>query len=181
MKVYIHLAEGFEEIEALTVVDVLRRANIHIEMVSVLGTKEVVGAHDIKVVSDVLFEEANYEDCDMIVFPGGMPGTLNLEKHKELIKIIKDFYSRDKWIAAICAAPKILGNLGLLKEKKATCYPGFEEELVGAKLSDENVVLDSNIITSRGPGTAITFSLKIVEVLLGKDISQDLMQKMIIL
>lgn len=181
MKAYLHLAEGFEEIEALTVVDVLRRANIHIEMVSVLRTKEVVGAHDIKVVSDILFEEANYEDCDMIIFPGGIPGILNLEEHKGLIKIIQEFYFRDKWIAAICAAPKILGNLGLLKDKKATCYPGFEEELVGAKLSDKNVVLDSNIITSRGPGTAIAFSLKIVEVLLGKDITQDLMQKMITL
>ena len=180
MKVYMHLAEGFEEIEALTVVDVLRRAEIEIETVSVTGNKEVKGAHHIKVRTDMLFEEAEYDKCDMMVLPGGMPGTVNLERHKELCEHIKEFNDKGKWIAAICAAPKILGNLGMLSEKPATCYPGFEGELKGAIIKDEPVVQAGRIITSKGPGTAIAFSLKLVEVLKERKIAEKISEEMMV-
>lgn len=181
MKLYLHLAEGFEEIEAITVIDVLRRAGIDIETVSITGSKEVKGAHDIKVVSDKHFEEVDYNNCEMIIFPGGMPGTMNLESHKGLSKKVMEFQQEGKWIAAICAAPKILGNLELLVGKDATCYPGFEEELKGANISSDAVVQSDKIITSKGPGTAMLFALRIVEVLKGKEIAEDLKGKMIVL
>lgn len=180
MKVYLHLAEGFEEIEALGVVDVLRRANIVIETVSITGKKEVTGSHDIIIIADRLFEEADYDQVDMIVFPGGMPGAENLEKHEGLMEKIKEFNHQDKWIAAICAAPKILGKLGILKNKIATCYPGYEIELKGAQISYNPVVQSGKIITSRGPGTTILFALKIVEVLNGSDIADKLKAKMVV-
>ncbi len=180
MKVYMHLAEGFEEIEALTVVDVLRRAEIDIETVSVTDSKEVKGAHHIKVCADTLFEGADYDECGMIVLPGGMPGTVNLERHKELCKHIKKFNDEGKWIAAICAAPKVLGNLGILSEKPATCYPGFEGELKGAIIKDEPVVQAGRIITSKGPGTAMAFSLKIVEVLKERKTADKISEEMMV-
>ncbi len=180
MKVYLHLAEGFEEIEALTVVDVLRRAHINVETVSVSGSKEVNGAHNIKVFADRVFEEIDYNNCDMIVLPGGMPGTVNLEAHKGLIKNIKEFYCQEKWIAAICAAPKILGNLGMLSKKPATCYPGFELELKDAVMTNEPVVQAGKILTSKGPGTAILFSLKIVEIIKDKKTARIIKESMMV-
>ncbi len=168
MKVYLHLAEGFEEIEAVTVVDVLRRADIDVETVSISGKKEVTGAHKITVTADKLFKEINYDKGTMIVLPGGMPGTLNLGNHAGLTEKIKAYAKQDKWLAAICAAPMVLGRLGTLNQKSATCYPGFEKELSGANyLASVPVVQSGKIITSRGPGTAILFALKIVEVLIG--------------
>ncbi|MHB8125174.1 MAG: DJ-1 family glyoxalase III [Desulfitobacteriaceae bacterium] len=169
MKIYLHLAEGFEEIEALTVVDVLRRANMDVETVSITGKKDIIGAHNIIVTTDKVFAEIDYDNGDMIVLPGGMPGTKNLEEHSGLIEKIKAYEQQDKWIAAICAAPMILGKLGILNNRTATCYPGFESELIGADLSSASVVQSGKIITSRGPGTAMLFALKIVEVLNGSD------------
>jgi len=178
--VYVHLADGFEEIEALTVVDVLRRADIAVKMVSVTDSKAVRGAHDIVVAADLLFREADYGICDMIVLPGGMPGTANLGKHEGLIKQLNIFAQEGRWLAAICAAPSILGGLSLLNEKRATSYPGYESQMIGAIYTEERVVRDGNLITSRGPGTAIEFSLELVTVLKNEQAAAALRNKMII-
>lgn len=180
MKVYVHLADGFEEIEALTVVDVLRRAEIDVQTVSVTGNKEVTGSHQIKVIADSLFEETDYSKADMIVLPGGMPGTLNLEKHEGLREKILEFQRAGKWLAAICAAPSVLGKLELLKGKTATCYPGFEKHLVGAEVCEDRVVVSGNVITSRGPGTAIYFALEIVRIIKGQETANKLKKGMIV-
>ncbi len=168
-KVYIFIAEGFEEIEALTVVDLLRRAKLDIVMASVTGNKLVTGSHNIAVITDILFEDTDFEDAAMLVLPGGMPGTTNLEKHEGLDRLLTDFHKRGKNLAAICAAPRVLGSKGLLTGKNATCYPGHEESLIGAKYLDTDVVADGTIITSRGMGTAIDFSLSLIEKLKDKE------------
>jgi protein deglycase len=178
--VYIHLADGFEEIEALTVVDVLRRADIAVNMVSVTGNKTVRGAHDIMVAADLLFQEADYGKCEMIVLPGGMPGTANLAKHEGLAKQLNTFAQNGKWLAAICAAPSVLGNLSLLKGKRVTSYPGYENQLIGATYTEERVVRDGKVITSRGAGTAMEFSLKLVELLKNEQAAAALRKSMIV-
>ena len=180
MKAAIFLAEGFEEIEALATVDVLSRGGISAKTVSVTEKFDVEGAHGITVLADILFEDTDFHGVDILILPGGMPGTRNLEKHAGLIELIKKFHNDKKWIAAICAAPKILGKLGLLKGQVATCYPGFEKDLEGAILSDESVVLSSHFITSRGAGTAVLFGLKLVEVLKNKETADELKEKMIV-
>lgn len=181
MKVYLFLADGFEEIEAITVVDILRRSNIEIETVSITGKREVIGAHGIIVLSDILFEQADYENADMIILPGGQPGTRNLCGHTGLKVQLFKFSSQKKWIAAICAAPTVLGKLGLLEGISAVCYPGCEKQLIGAIIdSDDSTAVDRNIITSRGPGTAFQFAFKIVEVLKNLDIARSVKEEMII-
>ncbi|HYE82430.1 MAG TPA: DJ-1 family glyoxalase III [Clostridia bacterium] len=179
-KVYIYLAEGFEEIEAITVVDVLRRAEIDARMISITGKKEVKGAHGITVSADEVFENTDSFGADMIVLPGGMPGTRYLGEHKGLTEVILGFAERNKPIAAICAAPSILGRLGLLDKKKAVCYPGFEETLKGAVLDEDIVSQEGNFITSRGPGTAIYFALKLVELLADNETAEELREGMIV-
>lgn len=174
MKVYVILADGFEEIEAVTVVDVLRRAKIDVTTVSISKHKEVVGAHSITIYADVLFNRESLKDGDMIVLPGGMPGTTNLGAHVGLALIIKEYAEKDKWLAAICAAPSVLGKMGLLKGKAATCYPGCEGDLLGARYGIDRVIVDGKIVTSRGPGTAIDFSLKLVEILKGTGLSDQI-------
>jgi 4-methyl-5(b-hydroxyethyl)-thiazole monophosphate biosynthesis len=178
--VYIHLADGFEEIEALAVIDVLRRADIAAKTVSVTGARNVTGAHDIVVVADLLFEEADYASCEMIVLPGGMPGTTNLSRHEGLVKQIGAFAQNGKWIAAICAAPSILGKMSLLKGKRATSFPGYENDMIGAAYTEERVVLDGKFITSRGAGTAMEFALKLVELLKDEHTAAVLREKMIV-
>lgn len=168
-KVYIFLADGFEEIEGLTVVDLLRRAGINIMMVSVTGNCYVTGAHQIITKADILFEEANFADGDMLVLPGGMPGTKHLSEHKGLDLLLKEFYAKSKKLAAICAAPSVLGTKGMLQGRKATCYPGFEEKLLGAHMEHSAVVEDNNIITSMGMGTAIDFSLALIKTIVGEE------------
>jgi 4-methyl-5(b-hydroxyethyl)-thiazole monophosphate biosynthesis len=168
-KVYIFLADGFEEIEGLTVVDLLRRAKIDITMVSITGNIMVTGSHQIKTEADVLFEKAGFKDADMLVLPGGMPGTNHLMNHEGLDKLLKEFHSMGKSLAAICAAPSILGTKGLLDGKNAICYPGFEEKLYGATISNTAVVTDGNITTSKGMGTAIDFALSLIKNLKGAD------------
>lgn len=178
-KVYIFLSDGFEEIEGLTVVDLLRRAEIDISMVSIMDRKSVTGAHGITIEADVLYDDVDFSQAEMLVLPGGMPGTKHLGEHEALVARLKSFNDKNKLIAAICAAPSVLGVNGILKGKKATCYPGFEDKLIDALVSDEAVVKDQNIITSRGLGTAIPFALKIIELLKGKDAS-ELISKSII-
>ena len=177
--VYIHLASGFEEVEALTAADLLRRAGADAMLVSVTGEKTVAGAHGLRIEADLLFEDADYAGCDMIVLPGGMPGTKNLAAHRGLCDIIREFDRRGKLIGAICAAPMILGELGLLKGRKATIYPGMEEFLRGAARSEEKVVTDGNIITSMGPGTAMDFGLALVERICGRSKAENLREDLI--
>lgn len=176
--VYIMLADGFEEIEALTVADILVRAGIDMQTVSVYNNDIVTGAHGIKVVPDMNLCDIdnNYE---MIVLPGGMPGTLNLQKNHDLEEMILDAYDKNKYIGAICAAPMILGELGLLKERKATCYPSFENHLHGAKCSLDSVCVDGNIITSRGAGTAHDFAFEMVKLLKNSELAEELRSGMI--
>lgn len=159
----IFLADGFEETEALVPADLLRRAGIKVKLISVTGRIEVVGAHDIRVSADLLFDESECEKLDMIMLPGGMPGTVNLEACTGLCSLVKKFADRNMPLAAICRAPTILGHMGILKGRRACCYPGFEEELEGAqRITTEDAVTDGNIITSRGAGCAIPFALAVI-------------------
>lgn len=167
-KVYLFLANGFEEIEGLTVVDLLRRASIEIMMVSITGSPYVTGSHNIMVKADDLFENVDFADGDMLVLPGGMPGTKYLSEHEGLDRLLKKYSEKGKKLSAVCAAPSVLGSKGLLKGKNATCFPGFEDALTGARVKNEAVVTDGNIITSKGMGTAIDFSLAIIRSISGE-------------
>jgi len=178
--VLVHLAEGFEEIEALTVVDLLRRVDIPVGTVSVTGERLVKGAHDIQISADYMFEEIDYEKCEMIVLPGGLPGTYGLRDHKGLTEQIVKFNNEGKALAAICAAPMVLGGLNLLEGKKATMYTGMEEYLKGAEAVNDKVVTDGNIITSKGPGTAMLFALEIVRFIKGDEIMEDLRKDLLL-
>ena len=178
-KVLIFMAEGHEEIEALTVVDILRRADIEIEMVSITGNKKVPGSHGIVTYCDKLIETVNFDSADMLVLPGGMPGTLNLGLCEPLMDQIHGFNTSKKGLAAICAAPTVFGKAGLLQGKKATCYPGMEGDLLGANVSTDSVCHDGHIITSRGMGTAIPFALEIVKTFKGDDVANKLAQAIV--
>jgi 4-methyl-5(b-hydroxyethyl)-thiazole monophosphate biosynthesis len=166
---YLFLADGFEEIEALTVIDLLRRAEIPVQSVSIKSDKLVIGAHKIQVVSDLLIDEVNYEDLSGIILPGGMPGTTNLSKCKVLNEWLLKAHEEEKFIGAICAAPSILGDLGILEGRKAVCYPGFESKLKGATIADDAAVRDGHIITSKAAGTAVDFSLKLIKHMKSKE------------
>ena len=161
-RIGIYIAESCEEIEALTVVDIARRAGIEIETISITGEKRVTGSHKITFETDTTKEEADYAGYDGIILPGGMPGTIHLGEDETVNRIIREFAEEGKLVAAICAAPGVLGKAGILKDKNATCHPGHEENLIGAKLSVDPVVRDGNIITSRGMGTSVPFALEIV-------------------
>lgn len=180
MKVGVYLAEGFEEIEAVSIIDVLRRAEISVKVISVSGKLEVTGAHHIKLVADELIEDIQAEDFGMLILPGGMPGTTNLLACQILQKQVSDFNSQNKLLGAICAAPMVLGQWGILKNRQATCFPGFEKYLTGASVSAEAVVVSGNVVTGRGAGVALAFALKIVEILKGKSVSENLAQKMLV-
>ena len=165
-KLGVFMADGCEEIEALTVVDIARRAGIEVAMISITGEKIVKGAHGIHFETDIPAEFMDFDMLDGIVLPGGMPGTLNLGANKYVLQTIIDFNVKGKLVSAICAAPSVLGKYGFLMGKKATSYPGFEAKLVGSERALDSVVVDENIITSRGMGTAIPFSLALIEQLL---------------
>ena len=178
-KTGIFLADGFEEIEALTVVDLLRRAGIDITMFSIMGKKQVLGSHGIQVEADALLEDCDFDALDMVILPGGMPGTKNLDECKALTDAVVAFNGAGKLLAAICAAPTVYGHLGLLKGKKACCYPGREGELTGAEVQMSEVVADEGFITSRGMGTAIPFGLAIIEHYQGKEAAEDMGRKIV--
>jgi protein deglycase len=179
IKIAIQLAEGFEEIEAVSIIDVLRRAEFEVTLVSITDKLEITGSHNIKIIADQLFENVNYKLIDMIVLPGGMPGAINLNKHSELRKQILNFNKEGKQLGAICAAPLVFGNLGILKNKNVTCYPGFENELKGANTTNKIVEVSGRIITGKGAGVAIEFALKIVEIFKGKKLAVELAEKLI--
>lgn len=178
-KVLIFMAEGHEEIEALTVVDLLRRAGIDIYTVSITGEKKVTGSHGITTVCDKLIETVNFDDADMLVLPGGMPGTLNLGNCELLMDQVHGFNTSKKGLAAICAAPTVFGKAGLLEGKKATCYPGMEGDLKGANTSTDAVCHDGHIITSRGLGTAIPFALEIIRTFQGDEAAEKLAKSIV--
>lgn len=167
------LADGFEEIEALTPLDVLRRAGLNVKTVAI-GSKIAVGSHGIAVVCDMNADEVDLTEVTTVIFPGGMPGSLNLDASPFSDKIISAVLKNGGRLAAICAAPLVLGRRGLLDGKRAVCYPGFEDELKGAEISSESVVTDGNITTARGMGVALAFSLELVRQILGDDKAREI-------
>lgn len=164
-KIWTFLAEGFEEVEALTVVDILKRAKFEVTMVSISEDLFVTSSHNVVVKADKKISELESELPDVIFLPGGMPGTLNLGEHEGLKDLILKAVEQDKIMAAVCAAPSVYGQMGLLKGRKATCYPGFEDKLLGAEYQAEQVVVDGKFVTSQGMGTCIPLGLKLVELL----------------
>ena len=163
--IYIFLADGFEEIEALTPVDVFRRANLPTTTVSIMESRTVMGSHNIPVTADKLLAEVDLSDADLLLLPGGMPGTKHLGDCKPLCDAVISHASAGNPTAAICAAPSVLGKLGLLSGKEAICSPGFEDALVGAAISEKKVVRDGNIVTAAGMGVALDFALECLYLL----------------
>ncbi|MEE1305558.1 MAG: DJ-1 family glyoxalase III [Agathobacter sp.] len=178
-KIAIFMADGCEEIEGLTVVDIARRAGIEIDMISISDSKTVTSSHKVTFLTDLTKEEADFSNYDGIVLPGGLPGTLNLGADETVNSVIKEFAAQGKMVAAVCAAPSVLGEAGLLQGKKATCYPGYEDKLLGAQWIEEQVAVDGNIITSRGLGTTIPFALEIVKYLIDEKKSKEISDKII--
>ncbi|MDO5146340.1 MAG: DJ-1/PfpI family protein [Eubacteriales bacterium] len=171
--VYVFLADGFEEVEGLTAVDLLRRAGADVKTVSIMGRKRITSSHQVAVESDLIFEEIS-EKADMLVLPGGLPGTTHLKEHEGLSELLREQYEAGRWVAAICAAPSVLGALGFLKGRKATSYPGFVDDTVCGQYVEDAVVVDGNVVTSRGLGTAIPFGLTLIELLFDKEKSEEI-------
>lgn len=164
-KVILFLADGTEECEALITVDLLRRAGFKLQTASVMERQYIISSSDIKIYADTMAKDVNFDEVDMIILPGGMPGTKYLGKSKIVCNAINNFNETNKPIAAICAAPSVLGKLGVLEGKNAICYPGFEKELKGATISEVDPITDANITTASGLGHAIPFALEIIKVL----------------
>lgn len=180
-KSYVFLAEGFEEIETISVVDILRRAGMPVETVSVTSEKIVTGAHGVPVVADsCISDEALYADAEWLVLPGGMPGMTNLAACTTLCNALKAHAEAGKNTAAICASPSVLGKLGLLAGRKATCYPGFEANLTGASVTGERCTVDGNITTANGPSSATAFALALVEQSMGEKVAQEVAAGMLL-
>ena len=178
-RVYIFLADGFEDIEGLTVVDLMRRADIDIKTVSIKETKEVETSHGISLMTDMVFAEADFSDADMFVLPGGMPGTRYLGEYKPLTELLTDFYEKGGRVAAICAAPSVFAKLGFLEGRRATSYPSFMDKLAGAQVCEDGVVTDGNVTTSRGLGTAIDFALSLISQLKGQDKADEIAESIV--
>lgn len=172
------LADGFEEIEALAVVDILRRAQIEINTVSINENNQVRGSHNINVISDLKITEFNASDYEGFILPGGLPGTTNLENSKIVTDTLINANAEGKYICAICAAPSVLGKLGLLEGKKAICYPGYENTLKGAEITSDKAVVSKNAITSKGAGTAHDFAFEIVKLFKGNKVAEDIKNAM---
>ena len=186
MKAVMFFAEGFEEVEALSVVDVLRRGGVEVQMTAITEKSSsddkcqvITGAHGIGICMDNEIRDINFEETDAFLLPGGMPGTKNLKNSKAVCDILVRACENEKLVGAICAAPSVLGACGLLKGKKATCYPGFEQELTGADVSMEAVVADGTIVTSRGVGTALDFGLKILSLLTNEENSKNIKESIL--
>ena len=174
----VFLSDGVEEIEALTPVDMCRRAGIEVRTVSIMESTKISGSHGIIFYADELFKEGAYDDCDLLMLPGGKLGTENLEKHEGLLAEIRKASEREKYLAAICAAPRILGQMELLKGKNATCYPGNERLLKGARYRSElKAVTDGKIITARGMGAALGFGTQIIMALCGGDKAEEILEQ----
>lgn len=179
-KAIVLLAKGFEEVEALTVVDVLRRGGVHCITCSITEEEEVLGSHSIHVKANNLLDKTDVDKYDAVVIPGGMPGSANLRDSEEVIKLVKKFNNENKLIAAICAGPIVLAKAGIVNGKKITSYPGFEKELGEVTYCEEIVIQDGNIITSRGPATSMYFAFKILENLADKETVENLKEAMLV-
>ncbi len=172
--VYLFLADGFEEIEALTPVDMLRRANVEVTTVSINDTKEVNGTHGIKVIADTTISDVELQNIEMVILPGGLPGADNLRNCPKVIDFIDAADKKGAFVAAICAAPRIIGEKGLLAGKKAVCYPGFEQYLLNAECVEDGCVRDGNIITAKGMGRSCEFACCLIEALKGKEAAEKI-------
>lgn len=171
-RVVVFVADGFEECEALIVVDILKRAKCDVNMVSIMGRKEIISAHGVSIVSDELVESVDLDSYDMVVLPGGLPGTEHLANNRIVRDVCLKYADEDKTIAAICAAPSILANLGLLEGRNATCHPSFEKKMHSAIITGKPIEVSGNIITARGLGVAIPFALELVKQLEGLEVSK---------
>lgn len=178
-KAVMFFATGFEEVEALMTVDLLRRGGVDIKMASVTDAMTVTGSHDIQVGMDTTLAQLDMEEMDAVIIPGGMPGTNNLGASERVCQVLKDMNQKGKLVAAICAAPSVLGACGILKGKRATCYPGFEEKLEGAEFVDEMAVVDENVVTSRGLGTSMEFGLALVEQLVSTEKAEEVRKSIV--
>lgn len=178
--VYVFFADGFEEIEAFTSVDVMRRAGLNVEMVTVTPDEIVTGAHDVPVLCDKNVVNCDFFDAELVLLPGGMPGASTLEKCGELRNLVLRFAQEQKPIAAICAAPMVLGKLGLLKGKKATCYPGFDKYLEGAEYTGNMVEIVDNFILGKGPGAAPAFGFALLEKFAGAEKALEVKKGMLL-
>lgn len=178
-KVYEFLANGFEEIEGLAPVDILRRGGVEVVTVSITGKREVQSSHGITILADTTFEEGGrFDDADLLLLPGGMPGSTNLNAHDGVRDAIRRQYESGKRVGAICAAPMVLGSLGILKGKRATCSPGFEKYMTGAEYTGELFTVDGNIITGEGPAATLPYAYKILSFFIGEEKSRVLQAKM---
>ena len=181
-KAYVFLANGFEEVEALTIVDVLIRGGVDVTTVSITDNENVTGAHGITVVANQVWDEADFSDADVLLLPGGMPGTSNLFEKSELCELVKQHAESGKLTGAICAAPLILGGLGLLRGgRNATCYPGFEQYLTDANYTQEVYTVDGNIITGNGPAAALPFSYAVLRAIQGEETANTVAEQMMFL
>ena len=176
----VFLAEGFEEIEALTIVDVLRRANLKVDTVSISDRLEVKGAHDVKIFADKVFDEINIEDYRAMYIPGGQPGATNLKNDKRVLECANVFNDEERKVIAICAGPQVLDAAGLLKDEKFTCYPGVEERLKVKDSQDAAIVEENNIITAMGPALAILLGVKLVEILASKEKAEEVAEGLLL-
>ena len=176
--IYFFIAEGFEEVEALCPLDLLRRAGLEVTTVGI-GSGEITGSHGITVKTDIRDDEYDDESPELVFLPGGMPGTLNLLANNTVKEATLKAYNNGAYVAAICAAPMILGTLGIIEGKEATCYPGFEDKLTGARISDKRVVTDGKILTATGMGVALDFGLTIVSILMGEEKANELRRSVI--
>ena len=178
-KVYVFLADGFEDVEALIPVDVLRRGGVDVTTVSISDFPLVTSAHGVNIEADIMFEQGDFSDADLIFLPGGMPGASNLFAHKGVCKVVVDQFAAGKKVAAICAAPGVvLGQLGILEGKKATCYPGFEQMLDGATYTADLVTVDGNVTTAEGPAAAFPFAYELLAQLVDKKTSYQIAEGM---
>lgn len=176
MNVFAFVAPGLEEVECLAVVDVLRRCKVDVTLVSITEERLVTGSHKITILTDTVIAEADWSKADCLFLPGGLPGTTNLGSCKLLCDKLVEFAASGKYISAICAAPSVLGQLGILKGKKATCYPGWEDALIGAQCRKDGVVVDGNVITARGLGYALDLGLELSALFVGRKTADDMKQ-----
>ena len=179
-KAIVFLAKGFEEMEATGTIDILRRGGVEVNIVTINSSREVTGAHGMVYLADQTLAEADCSTADALILPGGMPGATNLNACAPLRELLKAHYAQEKLIAAICAAPLVLVGLGFFQGRKATCYPGFEEQLTGASVTGEAVEVDDHIITGRGPGLVFNFGLALVAYLQGIETADQVAEGMLL-
>ncbi|MFA6676243.1 MAG: DJ-1 family glyoxalase III [Bacteroidales bacterium] len=179
-KIFIFLADGFEEGEMIIPLDTYRRSGYDVTTVSITGSRQVISSHKVEMKTDTLFENADFSNGDVLFLPGGMPGTLTLNAHQGLKDLVMEYYKQGKLVTAICAGPMVLGGLGILKDRNATCYPGFEDKLIGAKYTGAQVEVSDNIVTGRGVGAGFEFALTVVGILEGPKKVEEVTKNMVI-